>query len=149
MKNRDLELELEAICEQNLFDVESVIMRFGHGDCHDLTLALMERAGFKSAIVIMTEESKMPIHSCVLIDDNTTLDAYGVNSIERTLERYKDLAFIYCGDENIIVKRIDQSWFNEKGVSICTEIESAEDILAEFQIVLDYMGESLKRGMDK
>jgi len=141
MRLRDLELELESICEQGLSDVESVIMRFGHGDCHDLTLALMDTCGFEYGLVVMGERTKTIIHSCVMLNDKTTLDAYGVNTVEKTSERYGELSRINLG-EKALVKCVNRNWFAKKGLEP-SDLESAGDILAEFQVVLDYIGLTL------
>ncbi len=116
-------------------DVRALIARFGHGDCHDLTWALHKKYGAK-AVVIRGEQSNIPVHSCVLIDATTTLDAYGLNTLKATLARYASLACSRLGEPLVI---------DESGHDVLHTLggqlgESPDDILAEFQPVLDFYG---------
>jgi hypothetical protein len=139
MKECNLELKLNEICEKGLVDLESAISRFGHGDCHDLTTSILELYKNVRYGVIFSEQTKTPIHSCILLNDTLTLDAYGINTVETTLNRYKHLTKINLS-ENAIFKEVTEFFFNEHSA-----IEEPEDILFEFQVVLDYIGLDLNQ----
>lgn len=134
MKLKDLEPLLGQLYSEGNYDAESAIMRFGHGDCHDLTLALNEKYGAKM-IALVGEKSGTPVHSCVVVDPKTTLDAYGINSIERTIERYSKLSIANLG-ESVIAKPITNREINDY-VGILEE--DPDSIIAEFQPVLDLL----------
>lgn len=134
----DLEPLLEQLYLDGNHDAEGAIMRFGHGDCHDLTLALHDK--YRAPIIaIVGKDSGMPVHSCVLIDDNTTLDAYGINTLETTIERYSKLAMVNL-KEPAISKRVDSDWVSTFASSID---DDHDDILLYFQPVLDLLNADL------
>ncbi len=139
MQVRDLEQELDVLILNDLNDVSSVISRFGHGDCHDLSWALLERGGFGSVMLLRGEETGVIVHSCVLLDENTTLDAYGINTAGVTIKRYGDLAS-YSIDERVVGEVVGKEWFVENGMA---DFDGSEDVLAEFEVVLHYMGVEL------
>jgi len=130
----DLEPLLEQLYLDGNHDAEGAIMRFGHGDCHDLTIALHDK--YQAPIIaIVGKDSGMPVHSCVLIDDNTTLDAYGINTLEKTLERYSKLSMVNL-KEPAISKIVDIDW-------VCTFAsgidDEPDDVLADFQPIADLL----------
>ena len=133
MKIRNLELELNDICNQGLTDLESTISRFGHGDCHDLTTSILELYKNVRYGVIFSDKTRTPIHSCILLNDELTLDAYGINTIETTLARYQHLTQ-YNLKEKAVFEEVKEFFFNEHFAD-----EDPEDILAEFDFVLKYI----------
>lgn len=135
---KDLEPLLEQLCNEGNYDAESAIMQFGHGDCHDLTWALHEK--YRAPIVaIVGKDSGLPVHSCVLIDESTTLDAYGINSLERTVERYSKLSMANLG-ETSVVKPVERDWILAFGGLLD---ESPDNILEEFQPIVTLLGVDL------
>lgn len=137
---KDLEPMLPQLCSEGNFDAKSAIMQFAHGDCHDLTWALHEKYGVKM-VAIVGEKSGMPVHSCVLIDDNTTLDAYGINSLETTVKRYSKLSIVNL-EEPAISKEIDGKWINTFGGQLG---EEPDDILVDFQPIVELLDVDLDK----
>jgi hypothetical protein len=139
---KDLEPLLEHLCSSGNHDAESAIMRFGHGDCHELTWALHEKYNCKM-IAIVGEKSGMPIHSCALIDESTTLDAYGINKLKDTENRYSRLSLMNLGEFGI-AKPIDAEWINTFGGMMGDE---PDDVIADFAPVVDLLGMTLEKLM--
>lgn len=137
---KDLEPMLPQLCAEGNFDAESAIMQFAHGDCHYLTWALHEKYGAKM-VAIFGEKSGIPVHSCVLIDDNTTLDGYGINTLEATVKRYSKLSMINL-KEPAISRSIDGEWFNTFGGQLD---EEPDDILVDFQPIIELLEVDLKK----
>jgi len=128
---KDLEPLLERLCIEGNHEAESAIMQFGHGDCHDLTWALHEKYG-APIVALVGETSGIPIHSCVLINESTTLDAYGINTLEATVKRYSKLSIVNF-EESVIAKSVDSDWIWNTGAIIA---ETPEDILVDFQPIV-------------
>ncbi|MDK9789752.1 hypothetical protein [Vibrio sp. D431a] len=137
-KIKDLEPLIPSLFETGNFDAESAIMRFGHGDCHDLTAVLVCKYNAKP-LVIVSSESKTIVHSCVLLDEFTTLDAYGINKLNVTLERYSKLTLIGM-NETAIASSDDLDW-DEQYRQL---IESPEDLLEDFKPVLELLDTNLR-----
>lgn len=131
---KDLEPLLEKFCQQGNYEVEAAIMQFGHGECHDLTLALHEKYNAK-IIAIVGQSSGLPIHSCVLINENITLDAYGINSLQDTLKRYNKLSIINL-EEPAIIKFVEPDLIYSFGGLAFSDIE---DVLNDFQPIIDIL----------
>jgi len=85
---RDLGLELEPLARHRP-DILDIIQIYGHGDCHLLTNMLAEEYGL-DIVVIMDEDSGFPVHSAVILEGDITFDAYGINTLATTFERYKE-----------------------------------------------------------
>ena len=137
---KDLEPLLEEIYQSGNYEVESAIMQFGHGDCHELTWALNEKYGAK-IIAIVAENSGIPIHSCVLINENLTLDSYGINTIENTLKRYNKLSLINF-EEAAKIKYVDSDWICSLGGDLLGE--KPEEIIEQFQPIVEFLNIDLE-----
>lgn len=125
---KDLEPLLEQLHLEGNYDAEGAIMRFGHGDCHNLTWALHKKFGAK-IIAVVGEGSGTPVHSCVLIGDSFTLDAYGINPLNKTIERYNKVA-MQSIKESITSKLVDLEWICSLGGD---GGEGVDEILLEFE----------------
>jgi len=136
---KDLEPLLMQLYNEGNYDAESAIMQFAHGDCHDLTWALHEKYGSKM-VAIVGKNSGIPIHSCILINDNTTLDGYGINSLEDTVRRYSKLSLLNL-NEPAIAKSIDTDWINTFGGQLGNE---PDDVLSEFNPIIVLLKIDLK-----
>ena len=128
---KDLEPMLQQLYSESNYNAESAFMRFAHGDCHDLTWALHEKYGAKM-VAIVGEKSGMPVHSCVLIDDKTTLDAYGINTLEATVKRYSKLSMVNL-EEPAISREVDGEWISNFGGQLG---EEPDDILVDFEPIV-------------
>ncbi|OEE38276.1 hypothetical protein A1QO_02545 [Vibrio genomosp. F10 str. ZF-129] len=141
---KDLEPLLEQVYAEGNYDAEGAIMRFGHGDCHDLTWALHEKFGAK-IVAIVGQDSGMPVHSCVLLNESTTLDAYGINALEKTVERYSKIA-MEAIQEPVIAKNVDSDWISAFGGNL---YEEPEDVLVEFEPVMQLLDITLENCFDQ
>lgn len=75
-------------------DLESVVMRYQHGDCHILTAAIKSVAMGRieaTPVLFLGEGSGIPIHSAIRIGDRI-LDAGGIWSVEAAIEKQSQLA---------------------------------------------------------
>lgn len=84
---RNLELELPELEAARNLQILLLVTEYGHGRCHELASTLssyMERP----IGLVMDDETGEVIHSCVVLDGNRTLDAYGINTVQTTVERY-------------------------------------------------------------
>lgn len=129
-------IDLEQLLNSNKIldypDIEELVLRYGHGDCHDLTFSLNELYQLK--MIAIVSKSGLPIHSCVLINDNLTLDAYGINTLETTLKRYNKL----CIDniqEDAEIKYIDQDYI----ANFALLLDEPEYIIEDFKPILNYL----------
>tara|TARA_B100000700_G_scaffold252166_1_gene283524 strand:- start:6888 stop:7295 length:408 start_codon:yes stop_codon:yes gene_type:complete len=78
--------------------IEELIFQYGHSDCHDLTIALSEL--YETNIILFkTKKSGLPIHSAILINNEQTLDAYGLSNIDKTLNRYQKITQEYYKED--------------------------------------------------
>lgn len=88
---RNLELELPELEAARNLQILLLVTKYGHGRCHELASTLssyMERPIGR----VMDDETGEVIHSCVVLDGNRTLDAYGINTVQTTVERYARFA---------------------------------------------------------
>lgn len=137
---RDLEPELERICEDGLSDLESVIMRFAHGECHTLSCALHHTYGCP-VIAIVDVPSGHPVHSFALLPNGLGLDAYGAHEPAHIASRYAALAaFNGMTDlKGVLWAACDlqvDDWLDEH--------DEPEDILAEFSVIAQHMSLDLQ-----
>ena len=111
-------------------ELEYILLRYGHGDCHLLSLALHERHGFPLKL-LRTARSGFPIHSYV-VSDNLCVDAYGINSAEKTFERYRQFARENYS-ESLVCVDIDANTLQE----LCSVDErELQDALTDFSVLL-------------
>jgi hypothetical protein len=137
-KHHDLEPLMDA--GEELRELKDAIYLFGHSDCHELTLALHDNYG-APIVGFASNESNIPVHSCVLLDENTTLDAYGINPLSTTLSRYS--AICQSGlEEPAIVLRVDRTWVERQTLFDIYDDEK-EDIMNGFQPILTHLGVDL------
>lgn len=99
---RDLGQELVELAT-NRQDIMEIIKTYGHGKCHLMAEALAAEFNLKVAVV-KDKDSGKAVHSAVLLDGDLTFDAYGINHLETTFERYKEYVWSECGGEPVIVK---------------------------------------------
>lgn len=133
-------VDLEKLLNSNSIlefpEIENAILRFGHGYCHDLTFSLNEIYHFK--MIAIVSKSGLPIHSCVLIADNLTLDAYGINTIKTTLNRYNKI----CLDN--IEEEAEIKYINEEYIAnFALLLDEPEDVINDFQPILNYLNLNL------
>ncbi len=131
---KDLEPLLDAILDDENYDAESAIMRFGHGDCHLLTWALHSTYNLP-ILVIYGDSSGLDVHSCVLLNETTTLDGYGINTIERTMERYGKLASVNR-KEGVLTKPTSPDFLKSFAAK---SKETTEQILKEFEPIVELL----------
>lgn len=135
----DIEAAIAEIDDSlNKNDIESVMMRFGHGDCHDLTRALSLKYNLPCMMVVGM--GGMPVHSFVVLD-GLALDAYGLNPLETVLARYSALWRLHA-EEDVRLTSTDVDTLDFWSRPI---FDDDDHTLAEFQILLDFMGLTLTR----
>lgn len=78
--------------------VESFINDFAYGDCFLLAELLAEKYDLNVGI-IRSQPSGMIIHGFVMINEEYSLDAHGIDKLENTVKRYKDFSFDYGENE--------------------------------------------------
>lgn len=86
---RDLGQELPELAS-NHPDILDIIQDYGHGDCYLFAKVLAETFGFNHIIMIVDEASGIPVHSAIRLSRDRTFDAYGINKIQDTFDRYKE-----------------------------------------------------------
>jgi hypothetical protein len=91
-----------------------LVRRFGHVNSHQLTWALMTKYGLK-AISLHNVDSSDSYHSCVLINDEYTLDAYGLRTLEETIAFYNNVAEGegFISGETLIAHEVDSNWIHD------------------------------------
>jgi hypothetical protein len=82
-------------------DIESIVSRYGHGDCHHLTAHLCRVYNLKPYLII-GKDSGRDVHSFAGFG-KYTLDAYGISTLEKTQFRYGKLCQRTLGEFTAIV----------------------------------------------
>lgn len=132
---RDLEKEMEAIYDAGLSDIESVVMRFAHGECHSLSCAL--HLTYQCPVIALIDvDSGHPVHSFALLPNGLGFDAYGVHEPAFIAERYHGLAGFNEMDELKVVlwgasDLSPDEWLYEG--------DEPQDILDEIKLLLEYI----------
>ena len=101
---RDLGEEFDTLPD----DIRDIVTTYGHGDCHAMTQVLIEEFNF-IPMAVMAEDSGMAVHSAVRLAGNRTLDAYGINTIERTLERYRGCCMDFL-ESDAYIQEVDEQY---------------------------------------
>lgn len=101
---RDLGEELDTLPDE----IRDIVNTYGHGDCHYMTQVLIEEFNF-IPMAVMAEDSGMAVHSAVRLSGNRTFDAYGINTIERTLERYRGCCMDYL-ESDAYIQEVDEKY---------------------------------------
>jgi hypothetical protein len=137
---RDLEKEMEAIYDAGLSDIESVVMRFAHGECHSLSCAL--HLTYQCPVIALIDvASGHPVHSFALLPNGLGFDAYGVHEPASIADRYHGLAGFNDMDE---LKAVLWTTADLSAKEWLYEVDTPEDILAEFSVLLEYIGLDLQ-----
>lgn len=88
-------------------DLESVVMRYAHGDCHIWSLALHEVSEDLKPHLVLADD--IPIHSFVVnLQTNTALDSNGVHHIESIRQYWSDITGVACDVEEVCHSTIYQ-----------------------------------------
>lgn len=90
--------DLEMMSFLDDTDLESIVMRFAHGECHFWSLALAENHHNVEICGLFIGDEI--IHSC-LVSDNMYIDARGVHTKESLLESWQFVTGEICEIENI------------------------------------------------
>lgn len=84
-------------------EVDRIIDRYAHGDCHIFTSVAVERHDL-DYVILRQVDGDGAVHSCVVIGGNPCLylDAYGVDTIESIKERYAGHGPYYVDEDSDI-----------------------------------------------
>ena len=82
-------------------EVDRIIDRYAHGDCHIFTSAAAERHEM-NFVILRQVDGQVPVHSCLAVGGSPCLylDAYGLDTIESIKARYADYGTLYVDDDS-------------------------------------------------
>ena len=132
--------ERERVPEALRNEVDRIIDRYAHGDCHAFTYAVAER--FEMDFVILRQvDGQVPVHSCLSVGGSPALylDAYGLDTIEAIMERYSEYVSLYVDDDNDL---------DDLSFQFSPEDDELEDALQAFRTIIDVIG-NLRSNTDK
>lgn len=113
---------LEDVSFLNDTDLESIVMRYAHGDCHAWTIALVE-CDFKLNIHGLYADGQI-IHSC-LSNGTIYLDATGIHTEDALLSTWKFITGVECEVEQLSHEEVYRLI-----MPMCDEIAEAQDNIA-------------------
>jgi hypothetical protein len=87
MNSIDLEKQIPDLETNRNTRLLALITLYGHGLCHDMADYLAETYHLQKAC-LMDSVTHEVVHSFVFLPDGSTLDAYGVNDLRVTKDRY-------------------------------------------------------------
>lgn len=129
---RDLGAEFENLPD----DIQSLIETYGHGDCHHLTNFLIEWYNFP-VVAVMAENSGMPVHSAARLEGNRTFDAYGINTLDRTCDRYREGCKDYLGSDAYIQEVDEEFIAMHAGCQLDDDFETVRE---DLKTLVDFLG---------
>lgn len=97
----DLSQFAGVLRKQHDLDVESIIDRYAHGECHAFTLAAVEQYGL-GFVILRQEDGLGPVHSCLVVSGPPALylDAYGLSTMDAIVGRYAHYGKLYVDDDS-------------------------------------------------
>lgn len=91
---------IENMLDGTESDLESIVMNYAHGSCHDWSTALLTSNSELRAYCVFADD--IPIHSFVSNKDNSlALDANGIHRIEALKKYWEFLAQDECEIEEV------------------------------------------------
>lgn len=117
-------------------DIESIVSRYGHGDCHHLTAHLCKVYNLKPYL-ITGKDSGRDVHSFVGLG-KYTLDAYGISTLEQTQSRYGSLCQRTLNERPITVPVDRQAFLSVRDNDM--DEDNYLDAEAHFDMLLPALG---------